>query len=97
MAKGKASISATGASMSKYDVEVEGRLKALEAQTHKAPTGATQKKVDDRLAALEKAVAEIAAKCDSRASSGSTGGDELTKLTAVVKAACPIAAEKYGL
>tara|TARA_B100000287_G_scaffold83478_1_gene76127 strand:+ start:400 stop:693 length:294 start_codon:yes stop_codon:yes gene_type:complete len=97
MAKGKASISATGASMSKYDVEVEGRLKALEAQTHKAPTGATQKKVDDRLAALEKAVAEIAAKCDSRASSGSAGGDELTKLTAVVKAACPIAAEKYGL
>ena len=74
MAKGKASISATGASMSKYDVEVEGRLKAL-----------------------EKAVAEIAAKCDSRASSGSTGGDELTKLTAVVKAACPIAAQKYGL
>ena len=97
MAKGKASISATGASMSKYDVEVEGRLKALEAQTHKAPTGATQKKVDDRLAALEKAVAEIAAKCDSRASSGSTGGDVLTKLTAVVKAACPIAAQKYGL
>ena len=97
MAKGKASISATGASMSKYDVEVEGRLKSLEAQPHKAPTGATQKKVDDRLAALEKAVAEIAAKCDSRASSGSTGGDELTKLTAVVKAACPIAAEKYGL
>tara|TARA_B100000427_G_scaffold87759_1_gene72168 strand:+ start:132 stop:425 length:294 start_codon:yes stop_codon:yes gene_type:complete len=97
MAKGKASISATGASMSKYDVEVEGRLKALEAQAHPVPTGATQKKVEDRLAALEKAVAEIAAKCDSRASSGSTGGDELTKLTAVVKAACPIAAEKYGL
>ena len=45
MSKGKASISASGASMSKYDVEVEGRLKALEAQTHKAPTGATQKKV----------------------------------------------------
>ena len=97
MAKGKASISATGASMSKYDVEVEGRLKALEAQAHPVPTGATQKKVEDRLAALEKAVAEIAAKCDSRASSGSTGGDELTKLTAVVKAACPIAAQKYGL
>jgi len=30
MAKGKASVSSTGASMSKYDVEVEGRLKALE-------------------------------------------------------------------
>ena len=34
MAKGKASISASGASMSKYDVEVEARLKALEAQAH---------------------------------------------------------------
>ena len=32
MAKGKASISSSGASMSKYDVEVEARLKALEAQ-----------------------------------------------------------------
>ena len=31
-AKGKASKSATGASMSKYDVEVEARLQALEAQ-----------------------------------------------------------------
>ena len=52
--------------MSKYDVEVEGRLQALEKQAHPTPTGATQKKVEDRLAALEKAVAEIGAKCDSR-------------------------------
>ena len=34
MAKGKASLSSSGASMSKYDVEVEARLKALEAQAH---------------------------------------------------------------
>ena len=34
MAKGKAAQSASGASMSKYDVEVESRLKALEAQAH---------------------------------------------------------------
>ena len=34
MAKGKASISSSGASMSKYDVEVEARLKALESQAH---------------------------------------------------------------
>ena len=34
MAKGKASISSCGASMSKYDVEVEARLKALESQAH---------------------------------------------------------------
>ena len=30
MAKGKAAVSSTGASMSKYDVEVEARLQALE-------------------------------------------------------------------
>ena len=34
MAKGTAGKSASGASMSKYDVEVEGRLKALEAKAH---------------------------------------------------------------
>ncbi len=56
MAKGTAAKSASGASMSKYDVEVEKRLQALEAQSHPVPTGATQKKVDDRLDALEKAV-----------------------------------------
>tara|TARA_B100000965_G_scaffold23245_1_gene17483 strand:- start:404 stop:619 length:216 start_codon:yes stop_codon:yes gene_type:complete len=33
-AKGKAAKSATGASMSKYDVEVEKRLQALEAEAH---------------------------------------------------------------
>jgi hypothetical protein len=32
--KGTAAKSASGASMSKYDVEVEARLKALEAQAH---------------------------------------------------------------
>ena len=34
MAKGKAKVSSSGASMSKYDVEVEERLQALEAQAH---------------------------------------------------------------
>ena len=34
MAKGKANVSSSGASMSKYDVEVEARLKALEAKAH---------------------------------------------------------------
>ncbi len=32
--KGTAAKSSSGASMSKYDVEVEARLKALEAQAH---------------------------------------------------------------
>jgi len=68
--KGTASKSSSGASMSKYDVEVEARLQALEKVSHPVPTGATQQKVDDRLAALEKAVAEIASKCDSRATGG---------------------------
>ena len=37
--KGTAAKSASGASMSKYDVEVEGRLKALEAKAHTPCTG----------------------------------------------------------
>ena len=49
MAKGKAGLSASGASMSKYDVEVEARLQAL-----------------------EKAIAELGAKCDERAAGGGT-------------------------
>ena len=73
--KGTASKSSSGASMSKYDVEVEARLQALEKVSHPVPTGATQQKVDDRLAALEKAVADIAAKCDSRATGGGSGAD----------------------
>ncbi len=74
--KGTASKSASGASMSKYDVEVEARLQALEKDAHPVPTGATQQKVDDRLAALEKAVADLGAKCDARSSGGSGGSSE---------------------
>jgi hypothetical protein len=37
--QGKAAKSASGASMSKYDVEVEGRLQALEAQAHEKCDG----------------------------------------------------------
>tara|TARA_B100001996_G_scaffold375954_1_gene356575 strand:+ start:462 stop:734 length:273 start_codon:yes stop_codon:yes gene_type:complete len=36
--KGTAGKSSSGASMSKYDVEVEERLKKLEAHTHDAPS-----------------------------------------------------------
>ena len=58
MAKGKAGLSSSGASMSKYDVEVEARLQAL-----------------------EKAVVELGAKCDARATGGSSGGgDRVDKL-----------------
>ena len=67
---GKAGKSASGASMSKYDVEVEARLQALEKDTHPVPTGATQKKVDDRLKALENDVQKL---LDSISSGGTTG------------------------
>ena len=56
---GTAAKSSSGASMSRYDVEVEARLQALEKDAHPVPTGATQQKVDDRLAALEAAVAAL--------------------------------------
>ena len=68
---GKAGKSASGASMSKYDVEVESRLQKLEAQAHPTPTGATQKSNDDRLTALENAVAALQA--DSHPDRGTTG------------------------
>ena len=80
MTKGKAGVSASGASMSKYDVEVEARLTALEAQAHPVPTGATQQKVDDRLTALEKAVADISAKCDSRSGGSDPRVDTIIKV-----------------
>lgn len=59
--KGSAAKSSSGASMSRYDVEVEGRLKALEAEAHKKPTGATAAKIEERLSALE---AKAHEKCD---------------------------------
>ena len=76
--KGTAGKSASGASMSKYDVEVEARLKALEAVSHPVPTGATQQSNEDRLTALEAAVASLQSKGGS--SSGSGGGDKVDKL-----------------
>ena len=57
--KGTASKSSSGASMSKYDVEVEARLQALESETHTKPTGATHTKIEERLAALEAVVAGL--------------------------------------
>ena len=55
--KGTASKSSTGASMSKYDVEVEGRLKALEAVAHPVPAdgGGGDSKIDSIIAAAKQA------------------------------------------
>jgi hypothetical protein len=52
MAKGKASVSSSGASMSQYDVEVEKRLKALEAVAHPVPTGKTAGGLEAKVDAL---------------------------------------------
>ena len=55
--KGTAAKSASGAAMSKYDVEVEGRLQKLEAAIHSHDGGG---EVDgDRLAALEAKVDDL--------------------------------------
>ena len=50
-AKGSAAKSASGASMSKYDVEVEKRLQALEAQAH--PDRGSDDGGTDRVSVLE--------------------------------------------
>tara|TARA_B100001559_G_scaffold39944_1_gene29710 strand:- start:322 stop:543 length:222 start_codon:yes stop_codon:yes gene_type:complete len=52
-AKGSAAKSASGASMSKYDVEVEKRLKALEAEAHPKCHHDTEEVDTDRLSVLE--------------------------------------------
>ena len=61
-AKGSAAKSASGASMSKYDVEVEKRLQALEAEAH-AKCHHGEEDVDtDRLSALEAKVDKLIGK-----------------------------------
>tara|TARA_R100001594_G_scaffold120251_1_gene155851 strand:+ start:487 stop:732 length:246 start_codon:yes stop_codon:yes gene_type:complete len=57
--KGTAGKSSSGASMSKYDVEVETRLKALESQAHpdrcNDDTGGADSRVDAIIAAAKEA------------------------------------------
>ena len=52
-AKGSAAKSASGASMSKYDVEVEKRLQALEAEAHPKCHHDTEEGDSDRVSVLE--------------------------------------------
>ena len=52
-AKGTAAKSASGASMSKYDVEVEKRLQALEAQAHPDRGCTDDEGGTDRVSVLE--------------------------------------------
>ena len=58
-AKGSAAKSASGASMSKYDVEVEKRLQALEAEAHPKCHHDEEDVDTDRLSALEAKVNKI--------------------------------------
>ena len=48
-AKGTAGKSASGASMSKYDMEVEERLQALEASVHKHDGGSSDATLEDKI------------------------------------------------
>jgi len=52
--QGKAARSATGAAMSKYDVEVEARLKALESANHSHEGGGDNTRVEQLVAALKR-------------------------------------------
>ena len=59
MAKGKASISSSGASMSKYDVEVEARLKALEAKAHEDCGTGGDASLEKRVAIIEASLRKL--------------------------------------
>ena len=60
MAKGTAAKSASGASMSKYDVEVEARLQALEAKVAALESSdKAQQEVDARFLELEDKVSKL--------------------------------------
>jgi len=60
LGKGKASHSSSGASMSKYDVEVEGRLKALEAKAHDdCGTTGVDASLEKRVAIIEASLRKL--------------------------------------
>tara|TARA_B100000900_G_scaffold303444_1_gene262011 strand:- start:507 stop:806 length:300 start_codon:yes stop_codon:yes gene_type:complete len=89
--------SESGAYMSQYDTEVEKRLKALESHSHPTPTGKTAKAVNDKIAALEKKVAELEAKCNSGTSGGSSDGDgRLDLLISILKRTPTLNIEKLS-
>ena len=59
MAKGKANVSSSGASMSKYDVEVEARLKALEAKAHEQCGDGGDADLAERVSIIEAVLRKI--------------------------------------
>ena len=73
---GTAGKSASGASMSKYDVEVEGRLKALEAQAGSIPNieGMINSLVS-QVSELQGQVSQLQASQAQQGGGGDTSGD----------------------
>ena len=59
MAKGTASKSSSGASMSKYDVEVEARHKALEAKAHEKCNDGGDADLAERVSIIEAVLRKI--------------------------------------
>ena len=59
MSKGKASLSTSGASMSKYDVEVEARLNALEAKAHDDCGAGTDGDLAERVSIIEAVLRKV--------------------------------------
>ena len=59
MAKGKAGLSSSGASMSKYDVEVEARLKALESKAHDDCGSGGDASLEKRVAIIEASLRKL--------------------------------------
>ena len=51
-AKGTAGKSASGASMSKYDMEVEARLQKLEATVHEHDGGSSDATLEDKVSKI---------------------------------------------
>ena len=74
---GTSGKSASGASMSKYDVEVEGRLQKLEAKVSEINT------IESMVSALERSVDEL--KAHSHPDRGGSSGDVSAVIDALKK------------
>jgi|10_taG_2_1085330.scaffolds.fasta_scaffold03747_8 hypothetical protein len=83
--KGTSGKSASGASMSKYDIEVEARLKKLEAKVNDISN------IEAMVSALETAVDNCKVECASNSHSheSSGGGGDVGSVVAALKAQWP--------
>ena len=90
--KGTAGKSSSGASMSKYDVEVEARLKKLEAKVSEISV------IEAMVSSLERSVDEL--KAHSHPDRGGSTGDgdvesKLERLVAVLKQTPSLGLDQY--